>query len=88
MSPTTRYIRSKDDSCQIAVEMTDALHALCWGRLWTSTEPHPVPTITVADPFAWVRAERVKLEVSTKDRAAGLRAKWAARAAADHREAA
>lgn len=81
MSATTRYIRSKDDSCQIAVEMTDDLHALTWGRLWTSTEPHPVPTITVADPFAWVRAERVKLQVSTKDRMAGLRAKWAGVAA-------
>lgn len=72
------YIRSKDDSVQIVVDMTDELHALCWGRLGISNVPHPVPVIEAADPVAWVKAERVKLQVSTADRLAGLRAKWAA----------
>lgn len=79
MPTATRYIRSKDDSVQIAVEMTDELHALTWGRLWTSNQPHDCPTITVADPVAWVREQRVEQQVSTKDRMAGLRAKWDAR---------
>jgi hypothetical protein len=82
MPTATRYIRSKDDSVQIAVEMTDALHQLVWGRLCLSTEPHDCPTITVADPVAWVREQRVLREVPTKVRLAGMRAKWAALAPA------
>jgi len=73
---TTTYIRSKDDSCQIVVEMSDDLHALCWGRLWTSTEPHPVPVIEVADPVEWVREQRVARQISTPVRLAGLRTDW------------
>lgn len=76
MPAATRYIRSKDDSCQIAVELTDELHALVWGRLWLSTEPHPVPVIEVADPEAWVREQRVAMQIPTKVRLAGLRTDW------------
>lgn len=83
MPSATRYLRSKDDRTQIAVEMTDELHALVWGRLGLSVEPYSVPLVEVADPVAWVRAERVKLQVSTTDRMAGLRAKWAAREGSD-----
>lgn len=67
------YIRSKDGSVQIAVEMTDELHALTWGRLHTSTLPHPVQTITVADPVAWVRAERMIGQLTMSERLAARR---------------
>jgi len=76
MTPATRYIRSKDGRCQIAVEITDELHALTWGRLWLSTEPHPVPLIEVADPEAWVREQRVVMQNPTRVRLAGLRTDW------------
>lgn len=75
-SVLTRYVRSKEDSVQIEVEMTDDLHALCWGRLWLSTEPHDCPTITVADPVAWVREQRVAMQIPTRLRLAGLRTDW------------
>jgi len=73
MTARRAYIRSKSDAVQIAVEMTDELHALCWGRLWTSTQPHPVPVVDCADPVAWVREQREVLQVSTADRLARLR---------------
>ena len=72
----TRYIRSKDDSVQIAVEMTDDLHKLVWGRLHLSTERHDCPLIHVADPFAWVREQRVAIQISTKVRLSRLRTDW------------
>lgn len=80
----TRYVLSKDGSVQIAVEMTDDLHALCWGRLGVSTGPYPVPLIEAADPFAWVRAERMIGQLTVSERLAGLRAT----SGADHRRAA
>lgn len=77
----TRYIRSKDDSVQIAVEMTDDLSKLCWGRLWVSTEPHDCPLVHVADPMAWAREQREQQQVKTSVRLAALRTDWLKEAA-------
>jgi hypothetical protein len=72
------YIRSKNDTVQVAVEMTDQIHALTWGRLWTSTDPHDCPLIAVADPVAWVREQRMAQQVPTRVRLAALRTDWLA----------
>lgn len=81
-NPALTYIRSKDDSAQIAVAMTNDLHRLCWGRLWTSNEPHPVPVIAVADPEAWVRTQRMIGQMTMAERMAARRAALAPKLAA------
>lgn len=73
----TRYILSKDGSVQIAVEITDALHALIWGRLGLSTQPHDCPLICVPNPTAWVQAERMIGQLTMSERLAARRAKLA-----------
>jgi hypothetical protein len=74
-----RYILSKDETVQIAAPVCDALHALIWGRLCLSTTPHADTLLTeTADPFAWVREQRMAQQASPSVRLARLRTNWLA----------
>lgn len=79
LSAPVRIVTSKDRQRTVAVRMDDALHALCWGRLYVAVPvgTAPAEVLSAAEATAWVERERNVRQVSTKDRLVALRASWA-----------
>lgn len=54
------YVTSKDGLRTVLVDMTDDLHALCWGRLLTSNRSaRPAHLLTYEEAKIWITRERV-----------------------------